>query len=571
MNKIYKQLIILFLTISFSFFFFSSLIRYSAIYYNKKNDLSRIKNYIINLDKNLNENVFHYILYNHFIFKPFKMSIIDKNNNIIYSDFENTNFSDDFYFKIININNENYIYIFNLNDYINYINSTFYLRGAIKYKNKFYPNVAFDIFQDKYEFKHNDLLFYFFPSIEFKNSFLNNVFLFIIFNSILFFLLFLLMKKHYNYIINDIKILTSYSQKSEPFDTNLNIKESLLLKENIDNLHKTIERKNNKISEQKKIIDNLKIKNKELINNFIFSIKNSLQNLVDILTVNLSKELEKNTIIKNISELNTIINKFENIEIIDKTFYEKETFEFFDIYYFHKEVLYFLSYYLNEKNIRIIENIPINNSFIFSNKEKLHKILYELLLLLLKNKDKGNIEISYKKSIISEKDFLEIKIIDKNNTFNDYILLLDKSFALDYSNIESFNIFLIQKYLKDLNGNIYLNQIGSDVIIKLDIPIDYNDLIKNYDFNNLKNSYLTKLIEEKYTLNQANAYLKEIIDMYIQILDNPDDNNAEKLHKHLLKNNFYLLRNWIEYILKNPKDKKIITFRKILIKKLGSI
>jgi len=171
----------------------------------------------------------------------------------------------------------------------------------------------------------------------------------------------------------------------------------------------------------------------------------------------------------------------------------------------------------------------------------------------LKNKKEGLFEIFYTTSRISNKHFLEIKIIDKNNIFNDYILLLNSSSSLDYYNIESYSISLIRKYIKDLNGNIFLNQIESDVIIKLNIPIDY------------------ALIERKYSLNQANTYLKEIINMYIQVLKNPYKNDVDKLKYHLLKNNFELMENWLEYILENYNDNNIISFKNILIKKLGSI
>lgn len=573
MTKYYLQLTILFFAIFFSFLLFSSLIKHDIIEYEQKNELTKIKNYIENFEKNLNENISHYILYDHFIFKPFNLAILDKYHNIIYSDFKNTDFknSNDFYSKKIIIDNENYTYIFNLNDYINYLNESSYWKGIIVYNNKTYPETALNPSQDKYELRYNDLLFYILSDSEFKRIFSDKIFLFFIFDSIFFALLALLMKKHYYYIINDIKSLTFFSQNPKNSEIKLNITESLLLKENIYKLQKNSDNKDQKILDLEKYISELKAKSKELIDEFIFSIKNPLQNLVDILTFNLSKDFEKNTIIKNISELSNIIDKFENIEIIEKIFPEKENLEFFDIHYFHKKLLYFLSYYLNNKKIKIIENISIKKTIIFTNKEKLYKALYEIFILLLKNKKEGLFEIFYTTSRISNKHFLEIKIIDKNNIFNDYILLLNSSSSLDYYNIESYSISLIRKYIKDLNGNIFLNQIESDVIIKLNIPIDYIELIKNYDFNNLKNYYLTALIERKYSLNQANTYLKEIINMYIQVLKNPYKNDVDKLKYHLFKNNFELMENWLEYILENYNDNNIISFKNILIKKLGSI
>ncbi|WP_129409915.1 hypothetical protein [Marinitoga lauensis] len=570
MKNSLKQLMFIHLLIVLSFVSLIFLIKIDIDNYEQKNISKYLKNTIFQLDEKMKESIVHYINYQKFIFKPFKL-IIFQNDRIIYSDFKDIN-GDNLFYSNIEIKNKRYIYAYNLFEYIDYINLITNGIIILKYNNRLFFEKSLNVKSpDSIKSKiqlfipYKKMLFYIIPDKNLNMLFIDKLSLYIIINSILFFTLFLLLKKNYYYSLKDLNlILNSINENNVKLNTDIGIS----LKTKIDNIIATLKNKENKISELEMRIKQIENKNNSLINDLIFSINTPIQNLVNSLNIKLPKDIEKSLIIKNISEINYLIEEFKNIFLFNSDRFEQGYFEFFDINKFHSELVYFLSFYIAKKDIKIKKNINVENPFVFSNKDKLHKVLYKILALILKEKENGNIIISY--SLIKN-CVLEIKIIDKDNIFNDYILLLNNQSHFDKTDIKLYDIILIKKYIKDLKGNTFFNQSGSDSIIKIEISVDYIDFIKNYDLITLKNFYLTKLIENEYTVNQANKYIEEIITLYIDTLNNINPDKISILNNSLIKNDFHIFYNWLNFIIKHKNNSNVEIFKNLLIEKLRNL
>ncbi|WGS65384.1 hypothetical protein [Marinitoga aeolica] len=573
MKNSFKQLMLIYLFIVLSFISLIFLIKIDIDNYEQKNLKNYLKNTIFQLDEKVKKNIEHYINYQKFTFKPFKLAIY-QNDKIIYSDFKNIN-DNNFFYSEIEIKNKKYIYTYSLLEYIDYLNLISNSNIILKYNNKlffknnFYTNSSDSIKSAIQIFiPYKKMLFYIVPDKNLNILFMDKLSLYIIVNSILFFILFLILKKNYFYSIKDLNLILNSINGNNKKNIKLNTDIGISLKEKIDNIINTLKNKENKISELKIHIKQIENKNNSLINDLIFSINTPIQNLINSLNIKLSKDIEKSLIIKNISEINYLMEEFKNAFFFSSDKFVQNCFEFFDINKFHSELVYFLSFYLSKKTVNIKKHMNIKNSIVFSNKDKLYKVLYKILTLILKEKESGNIIISY--SLIKS-GVLEVKIIDKDNIFNDYILLLNKQIPLDKTDIKLYDIMLIKKYIKDLKGIIFLNQNDSDLIIKIEISVDYIDFIKNYDLNNLKNLYLTKLIESEYTVSQANKYIKEIIALSIDVLNNFNPDKINILKNYLIKNDFHIFYNWINFIIEYKDDSNVAVFKNLLIEKLRSL
>ncbi|SHE74606.1 hypothetical protein SAMN02745164_01059 [Marinitoga hydrogenitolerans DSM 16785] len=562
MSKCSKPFIIIYLLIVATFTFFIFLIKADIEKYEKNKEIMKLKTIIFQTDEKLRESIFHYIKYDHFNFKPFKL-IIYNNENKVYTDFKDV--ENTFFYKKIEINNTSYLYGYVLPEYISYLNQFSDLNIILSYNNNLYPKTS--IPRKYFSFNFNDMTFYIIPDKRFYMLFFDKLLIFIIINLILFSLLLFFLKRTYYYATNDLRSLSEFITHNNDNKIKLKTKDGIVLKSKLSHILNEFENAEKMLFDFKKELNIVKKKNDTLINDLIFSIYTPLQNLVNSINLDLPNDLKKSSINKNISEINNIIEKFKYIFLFETTITKQSFFEFFDINKFHNELIYSLSLYTKKNHIVVKKETTLKNPIIFSNREKLYKILYEILTLSLDEKEKGSIIIIY--SLIN--NTLEIKIIDKDNIFNDYILLLNTQNIFDKTNIKLYDIALIKKFIKDLNGKLFLNQTESDTIIKIEVPIDCIEFVKNYDFITLKNSYLTKLIEKNYTVNQANNYLNELISIYIKTLKNPTKDNIEKIKYHLEKSDFKMLQNWLEFILLNYEDKKIKIFKELVIKKLGSL
>ncbi|KLO23955.1 MULTISPECIES: hypothetical protein [unclassified Marinitoga] len=561
MKKYTIFLILNFLAIITTFIVFVFSIKYNIENYEQIKDINYLKNVIIAIDNNLKENIFHYVKYNHILLKPFKL-ILYKNNKIVFSDFENPD-NKDFYFNNIEIGNDLYSYGYDLSEYVKYINNFFDSLIFLEYNNKFYPESLPNTNYKK--LKLNDIYFYIIFNKNFTTLLDQELPIFITINILLFSLLLFLIYKIFALSNKELNNLFLFLENNENIE--LKTKEGIFLKEKIKHIINESKNKKKEVEELKTEIKKINTNHNNLINEFIFYINTPLQTLINSISLNLSEDIEKKIITNIISEINIIINKFKTIFYHEYNVSNQNFFEFFDINEFHSNLIYFLSIYIDKNDITVEKEINTKNKFVFTNKNKLYKVIYEILLLIFMDKSGGRINILY----TSTDNFLEIKIIDNDNIFNDYILLLNNKSLFDKSNMESYKIESILKYIDDLNGKIFLTQSASNSIIKIEIPIDINEFIINFDFNALKSLYLAKLIEKKYTINQAEKYLYEFLSIYVDVLKNPQNDTLNDLIAVLEKNDFYLLTNWLKFILKYPDNKNIVQFKNLLIKKLESL
>jgi hypothetical protein len=545
MKKLYTYLFSVYILIIISIFSYTFLVNNEIKDHNQRIEKEYLKNFIIQTDKKLMENAYNYIKNGYFTFKPFGI-IIKDNDNIIFSDIANEN---NLMRKKIEINNKFYEFGYYIEDYINYIKSFTGIDLIILYNNKTYPiNVNIKNLENTLYVYYDNATFYIINSLKFNNPYFS---LYIIFLISFFIILYIFIRKFSIYSKSDVLNIIEFIKKGD-IKEDLKTPEAKLLKEKIIEI---IDKKNELFD----ISENLKTEFEKTIerynnimNDFIFSISNKLQNISNYIYLPNKNKYE--IINKNINEISTLVDKYK-IQLDFKNTEENiENYEFFNIEYLHNELVYYLSQYLND--VKIIKQINLKNNIVFGNKKMIYLLLYDILVLILSNKTYGNIKINY--SIIEEE--LEMKIIDENNISNEYLLLLKN--RANYSNID-----LIYKYLNNIKGKIYINQIEKNSIINIRIPLDILDFLNKFDIKKVINNYTVELIEKDYTLNKANKYIKELLSLYINTLEDPNKENIEKIKKMLKENKIKILNDLLEYILQ-IQDEKITS---ILISKLKSI
>ncbi|KAF2956026.1 hypothetical protein [Marinitoga sp. 38H-ov] len=541
MKKLKFILFSLYIFIIITLFTFIIFIYSEVKTYNQNIERNYVRNFIIQTDKKIIENVYNYIKYNYFNFKPFHI-IIKKSNNI--SDIEN---KDGLITKNIEVDNNIYEFSYSIEDYLNYIKLFTGKDIIIYYNNKTYPvSINLNNLNNKLSINYENIDFYILNTNNFNERY-SHFFMTIL--VLIFIVLYIIIHRIYYYSKLDILNIIEFINKRDD-NIKLNTQEGNILKENIT---KIID-KNKKLESISEDLKNEFNKNIErynnIINDFIIDISNKLQNISNY--IYLPNKNKEEIINKNINELSNIIDKY--IILLDfkqKLENDIENYDFFNLDELLNEIIYYLSQ--NLYNITIKKQNNLINNIIFGNKKLIYLLLYDILVLILSNKSHGNIILKY--YVIDGE--LEIKIIDENNIYNEYLILLkNKSNHL--------NIDLIYKYLNNLNGNIYINQDSKNNIIIIRIPISIINFLNKYDFKKLFKNYTLELIEKKYTLNKANIYINELLFSYIETLKNPTSENVEKIKKILKDHKFDLLNNLLDYIIQN-NDEKI---RNLLISKL---
>lgn len=558
MRKYFVLLISVFLSMIATFFIFIYSLKHDIISNEIKINEKFLKEEIINLEYNIEKSIYSYIKNHTFTFKPIKLAIYKK-SDIIYSDFASTSDvnTKTFFQKSIEIDDTQYTYYFSIIDYTNFIRTFLIKNIIIQYKNEFYPNTYKRLLIHYKKFSYQDINYYIFYSGEISKSIFNRYILFfVLINGILFILILFSLIKINSINLQDMRLLTTEFKNIE----NLELKSPYgkILKNKISKYIEEIKEKDNEIILIKNEIDEIKDKNDTLLNDLIFSINNPLQNLFYLTSTN---SINKENILNEIDEINRIINKFKNIYLYESN---NNFLKFIDIKKLYNSLSYYLSSIISKKNIILKKSINVNNTYIFSDEEKLFGLLYELSHLIISEKNEGILTYSFNFS----NDILEIKIIDHDNIFNDYLLMLNKDIFIDKSNFKMYNIALIKRYISDLKGNIFLNISNGDSIIKIELPINYINFFENLDIYELKKYYITKFIEHKYSVNQANKFFDEIISLYIKVLKYHQESDINILTSLLKKNKIYILLNWLNYILKNPDDVKL---KDTIIRKLEGI
>jgi hypothetical protein len=555
MRKYFILLLTVYLSIIATFLVFIYSLKYNIILNEIEVKETFLKDVIINLENNIEESIYNYIKNHTFIFKPIKLAIYEKSDSI-YSDFENTSTvnSKNFFQKTIEIDDVQYTYYFSIIEYTDFIRTYFDKNVIIKFQNEFYPNIDKSVLSHYKKFSYQNIEYYVFYSGEISKSIFNRYILFFVFiNSILFIIILLSLIKINNINLQDMRLLATEFKNIENLE--LNSTYGKILKDRIYKYLEDIKEKENEIILLKNEIDEIKNKNDSLLNDLIFSINNPLQNLFYLTSTN---SINKENILNEIDEINRIINKFKIIYLYESN---SNFFKFIDIKKMYNSLSYYLSSIISKKNIILKKSINVKNAYIFSDEEKLFVLLYELSHLIITEKNDGMLTYSF--NLVN--DVLEIKIIDHDNIFNDYLLMLNKDIFIDKYNFKMYNIALIKRYISDLNGNIFLNISNGNSVIKIELPINYINFFENLDLSKLKNFYITKFIEHKYSVNQANKFIDEIISLYIKVLKYDQESDINTLIFLLKKNKMYILLNWLNYILKNPNDKKL---KDTIIKKL---
>jgi len=193
--------------------------------------------------------------------------------------------------------------------------------------------------------------------------------------------------------------------------------------------------------------------------------------------------------------------------------------------------------------IHFVETILDNFIYLFKNKNKLKLINVLLENYELDNKPEEYYNLKIHKLIIKQKNNLDI------NQLNN---LMMKSYNMNYNNYLTY--LNIAKELKDNNNSAY-NKLLSIIVEKLNTE---QNTCKNNEYfktsywknilDNLKKNFNTKMIDSKIKIKQNNN---------INII-----NKFEEIYYMNLKNNSYLYKNILNFIIQQTSYDRAILFLK---------
>ncbi|NUU97124.1 HAMP domain-containing histidine kinase [Marinitoga sp. 1138] len=566
----------IFLLIVITLFSFSIYIKNELNIFVADQHQTAIKNEFLKLNNKIESGISSYLKNKNFTFKILDIIIWDENKHIVYNDFYINSINEInkklFIIKSLIIKNKKYFYAYRVSDLIDFLNA-FTPLPIIAVKKGIYINKSGEIneiFFDSDLIKiltFNNIDFYFLKKVQFLDIFEPHIIL--IYVLLLFFellMLYFLIKYTKEYTTIDLKFLNENFDKLEEVEPKLD--EALKLKNKIIKTQTELKNSLEGIEELREQMETLYVSYKSFINDFSHMINNPLQNILDYIFLNGGDEKSIKIINNNIIEIRNIVRKFQDISKFVYLENDNTLFIFFKLNGLHNELIYSISPILNNKNIKIISEIKTEKEYVFSNKNAIFRIMYELLSMLLQNSDNCDITIEY----IMLKNNLEIKITTTDTLLNDFLLLFNNKNITKIINFEVYGVLIIKEYLKILRATYYINQTSENTSILFRIPINYKEFFDKFDFENLKSRYIEYLVEKKYTVLQAEELINEILELYIEILKETNINNSKevgRLKDYLNNYEFTELYNWLNYIEQNPEDKDVLFFKKILLEKLS--
>ncbi|AEX84960.1 hypothetical protein XO10_02655 [Marinitoga sp. 1135] len=566
----------IFLLIVITLFSFSIYIKNELNIFVADQHQTAIKNEFLKLNNKIESGISSYLKNKNFTFKILDIIIWDENKHIVYNDFYINSINEInkklFIIKSLIIKNKKYFYAYRVSDLIDFLNA-FTPLPIIAVKKGIYINKSGEIneiFFDNDLIKiltFNNIDFYFLKKVQFLDIFEPHIIL--IYVLLLFFellMLYFLIKYTKEYTTIDLKFLNENFDKLEEVEPKLD--EALKLKNKIIKTQTELKNSLEGIEELREQMETLYVSYKSFINDFSHMINNPLQNILDYIFLNGGDEKSIKIINNNIIEIRNIVRKFQDISKFVYLENDNTLFIFFKLNGLHNELIYSISPILNNKNIKIISEIKTEKEYVFSNKNAIFRIMYELLSMLLQNSDNCDITIEY----IMLKNNLEIKITTTDTLLNDFLLLFNNKNITKIINFEVYGVLIIKEYLKILRATYYINQTSENTSILFRIPINYKEFFDKFDFENLKSRYIEYLVEKKYTVLQAEELINEILELYIEILKETNINNSKevgRLKDYLNNYEFTELYNWLNYIEQNPEDKDVLFFKKILLEKLS--
>ncbi|APT75467.1 hypothetical protein LN42_02965 [Marinitoga sp. 1137] len=566
----------IFLLIVITLFSFSIYIKNELNIFVADQHQTAIKNEFLKLNNKIESGISSYLKNKNFTFKILDIIIWDENKHIVYNDFYINSINEInkklFIIKSLIIKNKKYFYAYRVSDLIDFLNA-FTPLPIIAVKKGIYINKSGEINETFFDsdlikiLTFNNIDFYFLKKVQFLDIFEPHIIL--IYVLLLFFellMLYFLIKYTKEYTTIDLKFLNENFDKLEEVEPKLD--EALKLKNKIIKTQTELKNSLEGIEELREQMETLYVSYKSFINDFSHMINNPLQNILDYIFLNGGDEKSIKIINNNIIEIRNIVRKFQDISKFVYLENDNTLFIFFKLNGLHNELIYSISPILNNKNIKIISEIKTEKEYVFSNKNAIFRIMYELLSMLLQNSDNCDITIEY----IMLKNNLEIKITTTDTLLNDFLLLFNNKNITKIINFEVYGVLIIKEYLKILRATYYINQTSENTSILFRIPINYKEFFDKFDFENLKSRYIEYLVEKKYTVLQAEELINEILELYIEILKETNINNSKevgRLKDYLNNYEFTELYNWLNYIEQNPEDKDVLFFKKILLEKLS--
>lgn len=300
----------------------------------------------------------------------------------------------------------------------------------------------------------------------------------------------------------------------------------------------------------KKVLNNLEIKwdwaNKTFLSNLSHQLKTPLTGIltgIQILDARLKHNYDRHiveSLFKSCLELSTYISDISEYYFISHNDIEA-SYTKFDIKNIITQIINIFDLQLETNKtsfIKDIDNENINNNNIYQDKDKIFKILYNLINNSVKFTYNGKIKLEINVSSDSSKYYFRLLDTGKKINDEDKINIFEPFYQTNsqWTTTQDgmgLGLSICHKIIDSLSGNIYFTESQNEFIncVEFWVPIQKNNISENInDGNNNKYSYLNKINKlDEQIKNDINKINKEFIKRNVsQNLELEKNNNKKE-------------------------------------------